>query len=62
MVHTTTQRTPSQLVCGSDVILDINPEANWQLIKQRKQALINDDNKKENYREHSHMYYNKDKV
>ena len=28
-VHTTTQRTESQLVFGSDVILHINQEANW---------------------------------
>ena len=40
-VHTTMQHTPSQLVFGRDAILNINQEANWQLIKQRKQALIN---------------------
>ena len=32
-VHTTTQHTPLQLVFGRDVILNINQEANWQLIK-----------------------------
>ena len=32
-VHTTTQHTPSQLVFGRDAILNINQEANWQLIK-----------------------------
>ena len=47
-VHTTTQHTPSQLVFGRDVILNINQEANRQLIKQRIQALINKGNKKEN--------------
>ena len=34
-VHTTTQHTSSQLVFGRDVILNINKEANLQLIKQR---------------------------
>ena len=47
-VHTTTQHTLSQLVFGRDAILNINQEANWQLIKQRKQALINKGNQKEN--------------
>ena len=40
-VHTTTQHTPSQLLFGRDAILNTNQEANWQLIKHRKQALIN---------------------
>ena len=31
-VHTTTQHTPSQLVFGRDAMLNINHEANWQLI------------------------------
>ena len=30
MVHTITPKTPSQLVFGSDMILNINQEANWQ--------------------------------
>ena len=40
-VRTTTQYTPSQLVFGRDAILNIYQETNWQLIKQRKQALRN---------------------
>ena len=47
-VHTTTQYTPLQLVFGSDRIPIINQEANWQLMKQRKQALINKGNQKQN--------------
>ena len=35
-VRTTTQHTPSQLGFCGDTILNINQEANWQLIKQRK--------------------------
>ena len=43
-VHTTTQHTPTQLVFNRDSILNVPIEANWQLIKQRKQALINKGN------------------
>ena len=61
-VHTTTQYTPSQLVFGRDAILNINQEANWQLIKQHKQALINKGNQRENCRRQSHVYHTGDKV
>ena len=47
-VRITTQHPRSRLVFGRDAILDINQEANWKLIKQRKQALINIGNQKEN--------------
>ena len=40
-MHTTMQHTPTQLVFGRDAILNIIQEANWQLIKHHKQALIN---------------------
>ena len=55
-VHTTTQHTPSQLVFGKDAIFNINQEANWQLIEQRKHALINNGNQKENRLTQSHVY------
>ena len=32
---------PVTISFGRDAILNINQEANWQLFKQRKQALIN---------------------
>ena len=44
-VHTTTRATPTQLVFGHDAILNINFEANWQYIKERKQRLITQNNK-----------------
>ena len=47
-VHTAMQHTSPQLVCGRDAILNINQDTNWQLIKQRKQVLINKGNQKEN--------------
>ena len=61
-VHTTTQHTPSQLVFGRDAIFIINQEANWQLIKQCKHALINKGNQKENYLRQCHVYHTGDIV
>ena len=61
-VHTTTQHTPSQLVFGRDAILNINQEVNWQLIKQRKKALIDKGNQKENHSRQSHVYHAGHKV
>ena len=61
-VHTTTQHTLLQLVLGRDVILNINQEANWQLVKQCKQVLINKDNQKEYNSRQSHVYHTGDKV
>ena len=52
----------SQLIFGRDAILNINLEANWQLIKQCKQALINKGNKKENYKRQSHVYNTGDMI
>ena len=40
-VQTTTQYTPAPLVYRRDSILNTRHEANWQLIKKRKQDLIN---------------------
>jgi hypothetical protein len=46
--HTMLQSTPGQLVMGGDMIWDIAHMADWQYIKQRKQMLINRNNRKEN--------------
>ena len=61
-VHTTTEHTPSQLVFGRNAILNINQEANWQLIKQYKQVLINKGIQKENCQRQSHVYHTGDKI
>ena len=61
-MYTTTQHTPSQLVFVRDAIFNINQKANWQLIKQHKQALINKGNQKEYCRRQSHVYRTGDKV
>jgi hypothetical protein len=46
--HTTLQSTPGQLVFGRDMIFPINHIADWQLIKNRKQKLIDTNNEREN--------------
>ena len=47
-VHTTTRATPTQLVFGRDALLNVSFEADWQYVKERKQALILQNNKCEN--------------
>ena len=46
--HTTTQATPMQLVFGRDAILNVQFQADWKYIKDRKQKLINSNNAREN--------------
>lgn len=60
--HTTTQATPTQLVFGRDAILNIKFDANWKLIRERKQRIINANNQKENKKRIPHNYRVGDKV
>ena len=62
VVHTTTRATPSQLVFGRDALLNVSFEANWQYIKERKQRLIVQNNRKENAKRVPHQYQVDDKV
>ncbi len=61
-VHTTNRATPSQLVFGRDAMLNVNFEANWQYIKDRKQKLILQNNKRENTKRIPHEYQVGDQV
>ena len=61
-VHTTTQHTPAQLIFGRDSIMNTRHEADWQLIKNRKQNLINKGNARENRKRSDHTYSTGDKV
>ena len=60
--HTTLQATPAQLVFGRDAILNTKFEANWNLIRERKQKIIKENNKRENAKRVSHKYKRNDKV
>ena len=61
-VHTTTHATPMQLVFGRDAVLNIQFHANWKLIKDRKQQLIKQNNKRENSKRIPHQYKIGDEV
>lgn len=60
--HTTMQATPAQLVFGRDAILNTKFEANWALIKERKQQMINKNIQRENSSRIKHTYNVNDKV
>lgn len=53
---------PAQLVFGRDAILNTKFDANWKMIRERKQRLINENNKKENSTRIPHWYRVGDKV
>ena len=61
-LSTTMQATPTQLVFGRDSILNTKFEANWAFIRQRKQNVIDRNNKKENASRIIHHYQVNDKV
>ena len=56
MVHTTTRFTPTQLVFGRDAILNTRHEADWKIIRDCKQRLINRGNERENKNREDHTY------
>ena len=60
--HTTLQSTPGQLVFGRDMIFNIQHTANWEYIKNRKQQIIDLNNKRENSKRKEHVYKIGDKV
>ena len=61
-VHTTMRATPAQLVFGRDAIHNIRFEADWQFIKDRRQKVIVQNNKKENAKRVPYTYSVGDKV
>jgi hypothetical protein len=61
-MHTTTRATPTQLVFGRDHMHNIGFQADWNYIVQRKQHIINQNNKKENATRIPHEYKVGDKV
>jgi hypothetical protein len=56
MYHTTLQATPMQLVMGRDAILNVKHEANWKYIRDRKQKIIAENNKRENAKRINYNY------
>ena len=60
--HTTLQATPMQLVFGRDANMPITHRAEWKLIKDRKQKLIDLNNKRENAKRIKYTYHVGDQV
>ena len=54
--HTTTLAIPMQLVFGKNAILNVQFQADWRYIKDRKQKLINLNNEKENSKRIPYIY------
>ena len=61
-VHTTLQATPTQLVFSRDAILNVNFQADWEYIKDRKQHRILQNNKAENAKRKPYDYAVGDQV
>ena len=61
-VHMTLNATPMQLVFGQDANLNVQFEANWQLIKEQKNKLIRKNNNSENKKQILHTYKVGDKI
>jgi len=53
-VHNAARATPTQLVFGRDAMLNASFQADWQFIKERKQRLIIQNNKRENTKRTPH--------
>jgi len=55
-LHATVLATPTQLVFGCEAVLNASFQADWQFIKERKQRLIIQNNKRENAKRKPHRY------
>ena len=55
-VHTTMRATPTQLVFGRDALLNVSVQADWEIIRQRKQRMINLNNARENISRREYTY------
>ena len=55
-IHTTLNATPSQLVFGPNVMLNMEFRADWATIRARKQKQIDENNRCENAKRKEHQY------
>ena len=61
-VHTTMNATLCQLVFGQDAFLRMEFQADWNTIRARKQARINENNVRENQKRIPHTYNVGDRI
>ena len=62
MYHTTLGATPAQLVYGRDMIYPVQYIAQWDIIRKRKQQLIDKSNTTENRKRVKYTYNVGDKI
>lgn len=55
-IHTTLQATPAQLVFGKDFILNIPFTADWRMMQEKKQKLIEQNTAKDNAKRIPYQY------
>jgi len=55
-VHTAARAMPTQLVFGSDAMLNASFQADWQFIEERKQRLVIQNDKRENAEQKPHAH------
>ena len=55
-VHTTLRAAPTQLVFGRDALVNLTFQADWELIKERKQKLILKNNARKNATRRHYTY------
>ena len=61
-MHAALPATPVQLVFGRDAVSNVKFEADWKAIKERKQALMNENDTKENEKQIPHTCRVRDKI
>ena len=61
-IHSTSRATPAQLVFRRDAMLNIQHEANWAYIKERRDKISSKNNTVENNKRKKHVYNVNDKV
>ena len=60
--HSTLQATPGQIVFSRDMMLNIRHIADWNAMQERRQAVANNNNRRENSRRIAHQYSVGDEV
>ena len=54
--HTTLRTTPVKFVFGRDAVSNTKFETSWQAIQQRKQAIMNENDARENKKQTPHTH------
>ena len=61
-IHSTSRATPAKLAFQHDAMLNVQHEANWTYIKERRDKISSKNNKQENKTRRKYKYNVNDKV